>query len=38
MSERESCYGCDYFYEKNEMYTAELDGETFLICPDCAEK
>lgn len=36
MSERESCYSCDYFYEKSEMYLMQLEDLTVMICPECA--
>lgn len=38
MSERESCYGCDYFYEKSEMYLMEIEDLSVLVCAGCAEK
>ena len=38
MNNRESCYVCDYFYEKSEMHTGEIDGYPVILCPECAEK
>ena len=38
MIERESCYGCDYFYPPAELYAGQVEGYAVKLCPECKEK
>jgi hypothetical protein len=38
MNNRESCYGCDYFYELAELYAGQVDGYAVKLCQECKEK
>jgi hypothetical protein len=38
MNNRESCYGCDCFYDPAELCAGQVDGYAVKLCPDCAEK
>jgi hypothetical protein len=38
MIERESCYGCDRFYDPAELVAGQIDGYAVKVCEDCAEK
>jgi hypothetical protein len=37
MVEKESCFGCDYFYDPKELYAGQIDGYAIKLCPECKE-
>ena len=36
MNNRETCYGCDYFFNVAELQDSHVEGYAIKLCTECA--